>query len=87
MQNSKQFGFYGENLGTLITLQSWLCSQQTNAHSKPLSYIAHLQNIHGAKMSFSPIIGKYVSFFLLEKRNQKSNKNRKNADVFILKVL
>lgn len=72
MQNSKQFGFYGENLGTLITLQSLdYAAQQTNAHSKPLSYIAHLQKIHGAKMSFSPIIGKYVSFFLLEKRNQK----------------
>ena len=46
-----------------------------------------LQKIHGTKMSFSPIIGKYVSLFLLEKRNQKSNKNRKNADVFTLKIL
>lgn len=87
MQNNKQFGFYGENPRTLIALQSWLCSQQTNARSKPLSYTAHLQKIHGTKMSFSTIIGKYVSFFLLEKRNQKSNKNRKNADVFILKIL
>ena len=87
MQNNKQFGFYGENPRTLIALQSWLCSQQTNARSKPLSYTAHLQKIHGTKLSFSPIIGKYVSFFLLEKRNQKSNKNRKNADVFILKIL
>ena len=87
MQNNKQFRFYGENPGTLIALQSWLCSQQTNARSKPLSYIAHLQKIHGTKMSFSPIIGKYISFFLLEKRNQKSNKNRKNADVFTLKIL
>lgn len=87
MRKSKQFGFYGENLGTLITLQSWLCSQQTNACSKLLSYIAHLQKIHGAKMSFSPMTDKYVSFFLLEKRNQKSNKNRKNADVFIWKIL
>lgn len=87
MQNNKQFGFYGENPRTLIALQSWLCSQQTNARSKPLSYTAHLQKIHGTKMSFSPIIGKYVSFFLLEKRNQKSNKNRKNAYVFILKIL
>lgn len=40
MQNSKQFGFYGENLGTLITLQSQLRRHQTSALSKPLSYIA-----------------------------------------------